>query len=586
MNMFYEEDEPIEIAYSKYLTFNIGVLSTLASKYGINFYYGASKNDLALDIIPEAMASDTLLEDFFKNLKPKEQEILKYIVNYRGRTLRSDVKQKFKFDIVSLSKDGRDIYVWWLELLLDQEKMDEGLKLYFLSFLGESDHGEAQEKNPRPAPPIAVAAGEINQVTIDKLDRSYNDFSQKLFIYEPEDIVTTVRIIYQLSKDGKIKITQKKALAVRSDKLMKENLPVESTYYIWLLNFLMEIDYLSSQQALLPTKVYDSAISQDDGMLIKTLFEKHIKRTVQYEFTFFIFRIQAVHAKFISALRLSILEIVKKMAHDQWISIDYITDQIPLNKKTLKQITNDNPTCYCFDSNYYRHNNHYNRLEHLKIVVRYFIKSFIGIAHRFGLFEIAKTPEESFIEEELDLLDNLYNSPFSAIEYAKLTDLGKYVLDIEKNFSGKNDFKLTLSPYTYEIKVDHSGSLSDVFLSSIADKTAENRYHTSIKIFMNSITSAKNYESLKDQFLSKCDTLHPNWQKFFETIDRRIGSLKVVNRSAILIEISNPKEILRIITSNPKLQEKILKADKFHIVVLKENLNYVKKVLKEYGVIL
>ena len=589
MSMFYEEDEPLEIAYNKYLSLSVGALRTLASRYGIAFYFGAKKNDLALHIIPDAMADDSFLEDFYKKLKPKEQKIFKYIVNYRGRTLRSDVKKVFKFDIVSMRQGGKDIYVWWLELLVDQGKMDEELKLYFLTFLEENNPEKLKGKKPHPIPSIKATLGDISQVKIDKLDSEYNQVSQKLLGYEPEDIITTVRIIYQLTKDARIKITQKGALAVRSEKLIRENVSVNNAYYIWLLNFLMEINYLSSQKVLLPTKVFDTAIAQDDGMLIKTLFEKYVETGVQHEFTFFIFRIQAVRGNLISDFRLSILDKIKKMECSDWISIDYMVDQIPLNAKTIKQITNDYHACYSFDTNHYRHRGNYNRLEHLKIVVRYFIKSFIGIAYRFGLFDIAKTPEESFIKKDLKLLESLdgyYSSPFSSIEYAKLSDLGKFVLNIEKNFSGENDFSLILSPYSYEIKVDNPGTLSDVFLLRIAAKTDENRYHTGIKIFMNSIDSAKNYESVKNEFLSKCDTIPPNWQTLFDTIDRRISSTKVVSRTAILIEITNPKEILRIITSNPKLQEKILKTDKFHIVVLKENLPYVKKALREHGVIL
>ncbi len=37
---------------------------------------------------------------------------------------------------------------------------------------------------------------------------------------------------------------------------------------------------------------------------------------------------------------------------------------------------------------------------------------------------------------------------------------------------------------------------------------------------------------------------------------------------------------------NTKLKDKILKVQDFHIVVLKEDLSYIKKIFKEYEVIL
>jgi len=76
MSMFDEEDEPIEISYSKYMQLSVGALRTLCSKYGIAFHFGMKKRDMAMNIIPDAMANSDLLEHFYKNLQPKEQKIL------------------------------------------------------------------------------------------------------------------------------------------------------------------------------------------------------------------------------------------------------------------------------------------------------------------------------------------------------------------------------------------------------------------------------------------------------------------------------------------------------------------------------
>ena len=228
----------------------------------------------------------------------------------------------------------------------------------------------------------------------------------------------------------------------------------------------------------------------------------------------------------------------------------------------------------------------YNRIKNLKIVVRYFIKSFIGIAHNLGLFDIAKTDKNSFIGEDLELLHRYYNSPFASIEYARLSGLGKFALDIDKEYKSKKNFLLTLSPHSYDITVDKPDALSALFLSQISTEVNDNKYHTDIKTFMSSINSLKEYRSAKELFLEKCDTTPPHWKKFFETMDERVKSANIVSDTAILAEIKNPKEIRHIIASNPKLQGKILKADQLHIVILKENLAYVKKIFKEYGVIL
>ena len=580
MSMFDEEDEPIEISYSKYMQMSVGALRTLCSKYGIPFHFGTKKRDLAMNIIPNAMANGDLLEQFYQSLHPKEQKILKYIVYYQGHNLRMDIKKKFKFDILSLKKDDKDIYVWWLELLLDNEQMDEDIRLYFLSFLEESG-AEKYMPDKSVATPITLTT--LNRVTVDKLDNNYQPISQKLIITEAQDIASAIRIIYRLAKDSKIKITQKRTLAVRSSKLLQENLPLDSFNYILLLNFLMDNRYLTTPQLKLPTQAFDTLVSDDDGMLIKRLFEKFMATKIQLEFNYVIFRTQPVEKDLISKFRSTIIDIIKNSSSHEWISIDSIVDQIPLNSKTLRQITNNYDYCYNFDLS---NHSHYNRIKDLKIVVRYFIKSFIGFTHNLGLFDIARTDKDSFVREDLDLLSLFYSSPFASIEYARLSDLGRFVLDIDKDYKGKENFLLTLSPYTYDITVEKPNALSALFLSQISTKVDENTYHTDIKTFMGNINSSKDYRRTKELFLEKSDTMPQHWEKFFETMDARIEAADIVSHSAILVEIKNPKEMRHIIASNPKLQEKILKADQLHIVILKENLAYVKKVFKAYGVIL
>ena len=423
MSMFDEEDEPIEISYAKYMEMSVGALKTLCNKYGIPFHFGTKKRDLAMNIIPNAMANSNILEKFYQSLHPNKQKILNYIVHYQGHKLRLDIKKVFKFDILSLKKDDRDIYVWWLELLLNNEQMDDDIRLYFLSFLEDSP---TLKDVPAKTTVKNATLASIDQIKIDKLDRNYQPVSQKLIAHKAEDIASAIRIIYRLTKDSRIKITQKGTLAVRSNKLLQENLPLDSFNYILLLNFLIDNKYLSSPQLKLPTKTFDTLVSNDDGTLIKRLFMKFMAMGIQFEFNYVIFPTQSIEKELISKFRASIIEIIKNSSSSKWISIDSIVDQIPLNSKTLRQITNSYDYCYNFDL----HNHHqgYNQLKHLKIVIRYFIKSFIGIAHNLGLFDIAKTDKSSFIGEDLKLLNRYYDSPFASIEYARLSDLGKFAL--------------------------------------------------------------------------------------------------------------------------------------------------------------
>jgi len=241
--------------------------------------------------------------------------------------------------------------------------------------------------------------------------------------------------------------------------------------------------------------------------------------------------------------------------------------------------------CYNFIDDPKNSLGNYNNMDHLKIIIRYYLKAFFLIGEYFGLFNIAKTDKSYFFENELRIIHHYYENESGAIEYIQLTDLGRFVLGLEKSFKGKNDFSLTLNPFTFDFKVSDSNKAA-FYLSTFATKISEDRYQTNLKLLMGGIDSVEKYQTFKEQFLGKCDTVPDNWKGLFETLDRRIGAVKVVSQTAILLEVTNPKEILQIITANPKLQEKILKADQMHLVVLKENLGYVKKIFKEYGVVL
>ncbi|MEA3490558.1 MAG: hypothetical protein U9R27_01515 [Campylobacterota bacterium] len=583
--MFYEEDESIEIVYKKYILLSEGALKTLCSKYDINFFFGATKRELATNIIPDTIVSEGYLEHFYSKLTPREQKILKYIVNHRGGNLRAAVKKKFKFDIVSMTRGPQMIYVWWLELFIDQNEMDEVLRYYFFRFLGD----DTLIPNKKETPPIPAkhpdTTKDINSIKIHKVDGDFMPLSQKLIVEEPQDIVSIVRFFYRLAKDSKLKITQKGTLTVRSRRFIEESISADPHYYIWLINFLLDIQYLTKPQLKLPTKAFDSVIMRDDGKLIQALFDKYVAHKMQQEFNFVIFDIDATSGKDVAKFRKTLLETIANLNSDEWISIDFFTEEIPLTNKVITQISNGYPYCYNFEHDYRRRRDGYNQLKDLKMVVRYFIKSFVGIASNFGLFTLATTAKESFIADELKRSDGYYNRPFINIEYIKLTKLGRFVLGLEKSFAEESNFTLKLNPYAFEITVDNPSSRSELLLSPMATQITEHKYQTTLKKLMNIVDTAQSFHILKEELLSKCESVPENWQRLFDTIERRIDSITIVSRSAILIEIKNPKEIQGIIASHPKLQEKILKADKLHIVVLKDDLTYVKKVLKEHGAI-
>ncbi len=433
---------------------------------------------------------------------------------------------------------------------------------------------------------LIITTSDITTVTIKKYTLDREQIIQKLFVETPLELALSARVIYQYAKNNKIKVTQKGELTVRSAKLLDANLTVGYNYYIWLLNFLINNKYLGTKQEKLPTKAFDKLINSDDGVFTSTIFTKFLNLKMQKEFDFIPFDISKYSGNGIKEFRTSIIEIIKTLKNNEWINIDYIANQIAITPRTLKQITNNNHRCYNFKNSSRTYYESYNRIENLKIIVRFFIKSFVGTMNRFGLCSIAKTAQESFCGEDFPDLQIRYDIEYTAVEYFKLSSIGLFSLGIEDIYVDKNDFTLVLNDYNYEIGVNTPNGRSDILLSNIAKKISSTKYYTNLNIFMGNVDSEDSYNSIKKLFLSKCTNMPPNWKRLIETMDSRISSATIVSSTSVLIKINNSKEILHIISSNPNLKDKMLKADKFHLVVLKENLAYVKKIFKENGVIL
>lgn len=573
--------EPLDIVKYKYSKLSENSLRNLCTKYNIRLYYDNTKKDLVFKIIPHNIQNVEFLKTFYHKLQRQQRDIVKYLVNYDGRDASKVIRKVFNFDIL-LIKGSLEVYVWWLELFMYENKMDEDIQLYFQEFLSDKKNHSRIQKNIINKNIIATTK-DISSLKINKYTINGKTILQKLTEFKTKDIVSNIRILYTIAKDKKIVSTLKGTLAVRSEKLLAEKLSIEN--YIWIINFLINLDYLTAKKEKIPTKAFDTLIGCDDGELIKRIFNKIIIIKNQEELKYVIFQTSLTSGKYIKEFRKLIVENIKKQNTNEWINIDYIVDQIDINTKNLKLITNNTKYTYGFYPNNKKYIS-YNNLEYLKVVIRYFIKSFIGILYRVGICSIGETKNISYCKEDIKVLDGRYGSEFSKIEYFKLSDIGLYGFGIKEDFEVRSDYTLVLNPYSLDIKVDNDTELSRLFLEKMAKNIENNRYKTDIKLFMQNINSPIDYENIKKIFLSKVDFIPINWEKFFKIMDSRVDAVSTVSNSAVLVKIKKDKEILQLIASNERLKSKILKADSFHLVILKENLISVKKIFKEYGILI
>ncbi len=427
-------------------------------------------------------------------------------------------------------------------------------------------------------------AKELKDIVVDKYTLSNERYEQKIEEFEAEDILTTTKILYALASDLKLKVTQKRALAVRSQRLLEKQMP-EGYDFTWLINMFVEQKYLQNGQLLLPTTKLHKLITKSDGDIIKDIFKNILNAQYNHEVGNALFRASIARGDNVKNFREVIVQLIKQQDKSLWISIDYLVDQIKLDAKTLKNITNNYKYCYAFYGNSNRIQ--YNKIEHLKVVVRYFLKTFFGIMCQIGLCDLGMTKFQAYNKEDLRILQGIseIGTHFGNVEFYKLSELAHYVLGFDSVFKNQDDYKLLLNDYNYELKIENSNNLSEIYLEKIAKKIDDNKYKIDIKSFMKGIDTQQAYQHTKETFTNKVENLPQNWKHFFAVLDARSESITVISKSVVLMKIQNNKDILGLLASNKKLQEKILKADKFHIVVMQKDFLSVKNILKEYGVI-
>lgn len=577
----------IEIVANKYTYMSETALRGLCLKCNIPIFWGEKQKNIALKLIPKALCSDNFLNIFYHALQPKEKKILIFIVRYNGNDIEKAVKKKFQFEIVLMKTRTLTTYVWWLELFMDNNHFDSTLKDFFLKFLSE----DRQKKNKntkeisRPKEiEVVQTTKDLQTVMIDKVSISGQAYPQNLQELKPQDAILAIQVLYILSRDSKLKITQKGTIDVRHEKLLIEKMP-QGFNYIWLLNFLSMRGCFVLEQLRIPTSKFIKLVNNSDADIVKILFNEFIDAKEMYELEYAMFHVSKVKGEYVKLMREMVLNIIKEEEDTTlWLNVDYIVDKIKISSETLKYITNNYIYCYGFYGNSNRIS--YNKIEHLKVVVRYFVKIFVGIMNGFGLCSLGKTEYQTFNQQDIRIIRDEKPRTYANVEFFKLSDLGHYVLGLENEFKNANDYKLILNSYILEIKVENKNNLSDIFLENIAIKVDDSKYKTDVKTFMQHINSSSEYENIKNAFIQKCDEVPQIWKQFFETMKERSSGASLVSQSAVLIKLQNNKELLKLISTHEKLKTKILKADNLHIVVLKSDLPYVKKTLKEYGILI
>jgi len=202
-----------------------------------------------------------------------------------------------------------------------------------------------------------------------------------------------------------------------------------------------------------------------------------------------------------------------------------------------------------------------------------------------GILEIKY--DDPFSECGLSAEGKPYISVWDGLRYIRFTQLGKYLLGFTKVYTPKvvqqEKREIKFDEYKPIMTINPKDTITIAKLEGYAEKIDSNKYALSYGKIFKECNSFKALDLKIASFYKNIEEHPPKvFIDFFEEIRNRANLLSI-DRKQIVIELENDKALLNLFMNNKKLQELIIKAQGYRILVLKENLPKVKKILHDNG---
>lgn len=325
-----------------------------------------------------------------------------------------------------------------------------------------------------------------------------------------------------------------------------------------------------------------------------------LKEYVQYQLDnrlrFFISRIFTSHLKKVrfsqgdtsqAGLFQLLKEILMNMPKEAWVSFENIEH-------------------YCFYRRYEIHLEHRHKTNYYTMDCEIELGEFTAMSCEEAYYEIFLNPLLKgmfFYLGALGVLEIKYERPLSecgfsaegkdyisawdGLKSVRFTELGKYLLGFSKTYTPKMVQKekreIKFDEYKPIMTINPSDTITIAKLEGYADKIEENKYTLSYSKIFKECSSFKALDLKIASFYKNIEEHPPKvFVDFFEEIRNRANLLSV-DRKQVVIELDNNQALLTLFMNNKKLQELIIKAQGYRILVLKENLPKVKKILHDNG---
>lgn len=202
-----------------------------------------------------------------------------------------------------------------------------------------------------------------------------------------------------------------------------------------------------------------------------------------------------------------------------------------------------------------------------------------------GLLELKY--DEPYSSYRLCAKGKSYISTWDSLEFVKLSELGKYIFGFTKTYEQKEIIKKTeaikFDEYKPLITIDKNDTIMQAKLDAYCEKQDTNRYILSYAKIFKDCKNSKALNLKIDSFYKQIEKNPPKvFKDFFDEIKRNSDLLKR-DLKQVVIELPDNKKLLNIFMQNRRLQDLTIKAQGFRIIVLKENIPKVTKILKDKG---
>ncbi len=287
------------------------------------------------------------------------------------------------------------------------------------------------------------------------------------------------------------------------------------------------------------------------------------------------------------AVRRSLKSILQALPESRWTPVDALLKHCNCRDVDLDVIDRSDAGQYVYIQPPQNHGHeqkiYVTRSFYRPVVIEPLLKGSLFFFAAFGLVDIAYDPPRN---DRLQQSGKDYLSIYDGLRYVRLTPLGAFV-------AGKSDaYAMEKTLETAQVSLDENRLLihlhgrdpiKEMALSQIAERVAEHCYKASFHSFLKDCNTESDIRQRKALFTRHIEAKPAGiWKDFLDDVEGKVDPLIPVKGMAVF-RLKENQELISLAARDPELKKYILKAEDYHILIPRKDLNKVRKRLEAFG---